>query len=115
VIIGNLDIECVAVIEAKANPPLVIDPDAPLPAAIMTQRFQSVRRRQAQIANLCGCIQLEEPHGGALVDLSRDTARLTARVEVFRLIISERLDHALIINNMFTNVKQLYLRLEAAL
>jgi len=34
-----------AIIEAKANPPLVIDPDAPLPAAIMTQRFQPVRRR----------------------------------------------------------------------
>jgi len=44
VIIGNLDIECVAVIEAKANPPLVIDADALLPAAIMTQTFQAVRR-----------------------------------------------------------------------
>jgi hypothetical protein len=40
----------------------------------MSQRFQSIRRRQAQIINPCGCIQLRESHRGALVDLGGQAA-----------------------------------------
>ena len=43
VIIDDLYIEGVAVLEAKADPPLVIDADAPLPDSVMPQHLQSVR------------------------------------------------------------------------
>ena len=104
-IIDYLNVECIAVLKAKANPPLVIDPDTPLPAAVMPQRFQSVRRWQAQILDTCGRIQLNEPHSCALVDLRGNPARLAGRVDVFRFVISKRPNHTMIINNMFTNVK----------
>jgi len=55
VIVTNLDALGVAVLPHEADAPLVVDADAVLPAAIARQRFQPVRRRNAQIIKtLCG-------------------------------------------------------------
>jgi len=45
----NLDGICVSLVPAKANPVLVIDPDAVVSGAGATQRFQVVARRNSQI------------------------------------------------------------------
>jgi len=34
VVINNLDVESVAIVPAEANPPLIVDPNAPLPLSI---------------------------------------------------------------------------------
>jgi hypothetical protein len=40
VVIGDLDIERIAVVEAKADTPLVVDPDRMLTSAVASQSFR---------------------------------------------------------------------------
>jgi hypothetical protein len=47
VIIHNLDIVGVTLLKSEANPPLGVDANAPLTDAVMLQRFQAIRGRQA--------------------------------------------------------------------
>src|ERR1700752_54825 len=49
VVVDNFDIACVSIIPAEANPPLAIDPDAPLAAALALQWLKPVRGRYAQV------------------------------------------------------------------
>jgi len=43
-VINDLNVVSVTLVPRKANPPLIIDPDAVLPSAIPAQRFQPVSR-----------------------------------------------------------------------
>jgi hypothetical protein len=92
-IIDNLYIEGVAAFEAKTQPPLIVDANAPLTEPIMLQGFQLIGRRQMQILDASSGIQLCEPHVCTPDNLGRKTSRLTRRVKTFRLIIGERPDH----------------------
>ncbi len=94
-IIDDLHIEGVAIFKAKAQPPTVIDANAPLAEPVMFQGFQSIGWRQVQILDASGGIQLREPHVSTPDNLGRETARHTRREKTFRLIIGERPDHRL--------------------
>jgi hypothetical protein len=89
VIINDLNVKGIAVLEAKADSPLVIDADAVLSEAVMLERLQMIRRRQAQILKTSGGIQLCEPHGGAPEDVSWNAPRSACCVKALRLGISE--------------------------
>ena len=56
VIIDQFDVESIAMLETKADAPLVIDANAPIPFVIARQRFKPVTGRIAQIAGCCGGI-----------------------------------------------------------
>jgi hypothetical protein len=103
-IIDDLDIKGVAVLEAKADAPLVVDADTPLTEPIVLQRFQTIRRRPTQILKASGCIQLRQAHVGALLNFGRETARLAGYIEMLRFVIGKRPNHELIINDMFISV-----------
>jgi hypothetical protein len=87
VIINDLNVKRIAVLEAKADSPLVIDADAMLPEAIMLERLQVIRRWQAQILKARSRIQLCEPHGGASKNISWNAPRSARCVEALRLDI----------------------------
>jgi len=60
VVVGNLDIDSIPLIPAKADAVLIVDPDAVLPFAASFERFQPVSGKQGQVAER-GCpVQLEE-------------------------------------------------------
>jgi hypothetical protein len=100
-VIDNFDFVSVAVGKAKADAPLIVDPDRMPPGTIAAQRFQAVGRRQAQIVN-SGCrIQLSQPHGGASHDISRQPPGLAGGKKSLSLGIGERPDHKSNINKMF--------------
>jgi len=61
-IIRELDIVGVAVREAKAQPPLVVDPDAHLPGAVALRRLEPVAGRNAQKPKIDGGVDLLEFH-----------------------------------------------------
>jgi len=64
VIIHHLDVEGVATLPAEAEPPLVVDPDAPFAGPVTSQLLQPVARGNPQVVQADGCIQeakLAEP------------------------------------------------------
>jgi len=82
-----------ASLEAEADPPLVIDPDAPLPFAIMPQRLQPVRWREAQVFERRRRVKLEQPHPRAGQDGRREAARESRGEEALRFRGTEGTNH----------------------
>ena len=92
-VIGNLDIECVAVGKAKAEAPLIVDPDRMPAGAVACERFEPVRRRQAQILDAGRRIQLPQPHCGAPQDIARQPSRFAGGEEPLGFGIGKRSNH----------------------
>src|SRR5262249_52422735 len=66
-VVGNLNVEHVALGKSKTDAPLIVDPNRVLTGAISPQFFQPVRRGQAQIIPKASRgIQLQQPHPGPL-------------------------------------------------
>jgi hypothetical protein len=57
VIVGDLDLESIALPPDEANSPLVIDPNAVLALAVAREFFEVVSRRNIQICQAIRCIQ----------------------------------------------------------
>jgi hypothetical protein len=101
VVISDLNVKDIAVAEAKANAPLVVDPDGMLSGAVALQRFQPVRRWQPQVCkSRCG-MQLPKPHQGALENVLRQSPTFAGSEELRSLGIGKRPDHAGYINILF--------------
>ena len=58
-VINNFDIMSVAFAPSEADPPLVIESDAPLPLSVAVQFLESITRRYSEILDL-GC-SIEHP------------------------------------------------------
>ena len=50
-IVNDLNLPCRTLDPAEANPPLIIDTDAPLAFAISLERFEAILRRNPQFLN----------------------------------------------------------------
>jgi hypothetical protein len=74
VIVADFDIKGIAVAEAKAQTPLIVDPDRVLADAIACQGFEPVRLRPSQIFKSRRSVQLTEPHLSALENVRRQSA-----------------------------------------
>jgi hypothetical protein len=59
-VVDDFDIIGMALPPDKAEPPLVVDTDAVLPFAVASQGFQPVARRDSQIPQTPGTVQVEE-------------------------------------------------------
>jgi hypothetical protein len=105
-IIGDFNVIGIAAAEAKTDAPLVIHPDRVLTGTITLQLFQSVRRRQSQIVQPCGRVQLTKPHDGPSQDFSRQPATASAGVKPLGFVVGKRSDHTGYINNMFMEGKR---------
>ena len=57
-IVDDLDVVGIAVTPTKANPPLVVDPDAVLSFAVASQGLQSIAGRCLQIAETARAVDL---------------------------------------------------------
>jgi hypothetical protein len=93
VVIYDLYIERVAVDKAKADTPLVIDPDRMPSCTVAFQQFKPIRRGQSQIFYMVCGIQLLKPHDDTSQDLSRQAPALARVEKLLCLGISKRSDH----------------------
>ena len=59
-IIGDFDLECVAVTPNEAYPELIIDPDTVLSCTVALQRFQAIAGEKCQIREHSGGVNLDE-------------------------------------------------------
>ncbi len=88
-IITNLDVKCVTIFKAKADAPLIIDPDRVLSIKITLQPFQAIARRHPQIIELMCSVQGHELAPGAIRDVCGQAARSVALEELLGLLILE--------------------------
>jgi hypothetical protein len=61
-IIGDFDIERIAVHEAKAHTPLIVDPDRMLASPVAFQQLKTVRWRHAQVVSRHRAAAAALPH-----------------------------------------------------
>jgi hypothetical protein len=59
-IIGDFDLECVAVTPNEAYPKLIIDPDTMLSCTVALQRFQAIAGEKCQIREHSSSVNLDE-------------------------------------------------------
>ena len=57
-VVHDIDLKGVPVLPAKADSPLVVDPDAVLPASIAAEFLQPVAERHAKIVQILGAVEL---------------------------------------------------------
>ncbi len=59
-IVDDLNLVSITVMPTKHNPPLIIDPNGVKPLPLPLQRFQSISRRLAKIADFRRIVQIEQ-------------------------------------------------------
>ena len=69
VIVGDLDLESIALPPDEANSPLVIDPNAVLTLAVAREFLEVVSRRNIQICQAISCIQNPKFDVGPALDI----------------------------------------------
>ena len=92
-VIDDFDVGTVAVFPAKADAPLVVDPDAPLAGPITGERFKPVAGRDAKEIKGGGSMQLLQLALGDPLHILRESGGETPVKELFRFFAGERADH----------------------
>ena len=92
-VIHDLDLLGIRAGPAKANPPLVVDPDRVLAAPAAAQRLQPVARWQAEEGEFDGGIDELEFDDGSLPDVGGQAPGAAGGPKPFRLTIGEAFDH----------------------
>jgi hypothetical protein len=104
-VIGNLDVEGMPCLPAKAHSVLIVDAHTVLSRSISLQHLKPVRRGRGKIANLFGAIDLDKAakgYGGDLLE-SSDAALQKDR---FCFPVAKRADQTFIVLRLTLNVKQ---------
>jgi len=57
VIVNDLDVDCVAVAEPEADPPTVVDSDAPLAGTVASKHLEPITGWDAEILDTPGAVQ----------------------------------------------------------
>jgi hypothetical protein len=88
-IITNLDVKCVTIFKAKADAPLIVDPDRILSVTITLQPLEAIARRHPQIIKPMRGMQRHQLAPGAIRDVCGQAARSVAFEELLGLLILE--------------------------
>jgi hypothetical protein len=92
VVIHNLNIKGIAVLEAKTEPPLVVDANAELTLAVSSQCLQAIAGWNPKIVNGYGAIQhLQFTFGGGRERF--ELLRTSALKQIPRGFASKRFNH----------------------
>ena len=92
-IVAGLDVVRVAVVEPKADAPLIIDRDRMLPCTVAFEGVEPVAGRNAQVGHLRRHMHRFELSKGAARDVGRHSPGLSRAEELLGLTIGEGLDH----------------------
>jgi hypothetical protein len=104
-VIGNFNIIGMAVLPMKADPPSVIDPDAPLAFSIAGKLLQSVPRRDSQKGQCRCAVDLCQLAQGHPLYFLRKAGGKSAMEEFLCLFAAKRLDHRKILTSGISIVK----------
>lgn len=105
-VIDDFNVEGVAVSKPETHAPLTVNAYAPLACPVAGQFFQLVGRRQPQILDSRGSVNLIHTHRCPLQDFCWQPARFSGSKEMFGFRVCECLNHQPIVNNKFILVKR---------
>lgn len=93
-IIGDLNVESVAVTPYEADPVLVVDPNAMLPFSVTFESFQAIAGKNRRVRKGVSSVDLDEP---SLDDLcnSIEALRISTMKNQLRIFGSKRPNHQL--------------------
>jgi hypothetical protein len=111
VIVGNLDIERVGAFPTKADPPLIVDPDAVLTLSVFEQLFESIAGWYPEVFHRVCRIENQEFSKRDALDTVRELPRSGPAKDLLRLRISEAPNHDSILTPHVINVKRYYVSL----
>ncbi len=103
-VIDDLDVLGARIGPAKADPELVVDPDAVLSCPVALEGFQMVSGRNAQVFQRSGDFQLPKFTAGRGGDIGEPFDRIALR-KGLRFGAPEHFDHAVIITRRVIIVK----------
>jgi hypothetical protein len=83
--VGDFHIQGIAVSPTKANPPLIVDPDAVLTLSIPGQFFEAIARRNPQIGQSIGGVKHEKLLQGRAMNILREPFRAFTLEDPFGL------------------------------
>jgi hypothetical protein len=112
VVIDDLDVESVTVCKTEAQPPLIVDANAPLAGPVAFQGFEAIGWRRTQVFDTFGEVQVLHAHQGAAPDIARQSAGLAGGEQPLGFLVGEAPYHRAapvvltngnaIVNEMFT-------------
>jgi len=114
VVVAKLNVECIPVHEAKANPPLIVYRDRILALSISRKRMEPVARRHPEIIEARSEINILKLPSGSLCDVSRNAFPFARGVELLSAPVRERLDHRSIVTRHVTRGNRLVVPHNAA-
>lgn len=92
-VVDYFNIFCVPVSPDEAHPPLVIDPDAVLAGAVISQGFQAVARRRTQVIQADCSVEITEFAASAGQNVGRESLGKLAPKYRRCALIPERHNH----------------------
>ena len=92
-VIDDLNVVRIAITPPKANPPLIVDPDAVLPLSVTGQRLQPIARWGFQVAKAARAMNLGQLSVGGPHDVVWNALEKPTFPRRFRGIVPKRLDH----------------------
>ena len=93
VVVDQLDIFGACVGPGEADPPLLVDPDAVRAGAIALQLFESISRRDPQVAENLGGVEDQQLAEGDSLGAVVKLADALPHPDPLGLLVSERPDH----------------------
>jgi len=92
-VVTDLNVICIAILEAKTYAPLIIDRNRMLAFTIARQFMQSISRRRSKIFQDGGKIDILQLSRRALRNICCKATGLTGFIQVPGTLVSKRLDH----------------------
>jgi hypothetical protein len=90
-----LDIAGFTIIPSKADTPLIVYPDTPLPFAIAFEGLQTIAWRVTQVVQRERSVQLAQLAQGSILNVSRELATMLAMPYPLCLLVFKASDHTL--------------------
>ena len=105
-IVHYFNIMSIPVLPAKTDPPLVINPNAPLPGSVATELFKHVARRHTQKIKRSRAVKLREFAQRHTLYISRQLFGIPAPENFFRFGAFKILDHVSMVARCASSVKR---------
>ena len=105
-IVDYCNIMGIAVMPVKTYPPLVINPNAPLPCPVAAEPFKHVARRHAQKIKRGRTVKLREFAQCHTLNIPRQTFGIHAPKNLFGFGAFKMLDHGSIVARNASSVKR---------
>jgi hypothetical protein len=93
VIIRDLDVICIAIVEAETDSPLVVDGNGELPFPISLQGMKAIARRRLQVIQACSQVDVFQTSDRSPQKIRRKPFRFARHEKSLRVLVGKSFNH----------------------